>query len=290
MSWFKKFLSSQRGGLRVSLAVAAAIAVTGIGVLVANPFSSSADGGDFQLDFIAAADDDYDHLTTPANEVAPGGLQYDSRAINTHVVEQLEAEDFACGDTIVFFTEVTTNAGASGTQSIEITYDFDAINNGQKGVGYSQVVATGISNLDFAGQTAETGNQNLDGNESVSLVSQTFSPGGGAPPTGFGTSDAKNLIAKVRVDGLDAADVLIVRIDVRFSCFAAPVTGNLHAALQSAAVIGTGRGLTINVGQQDIPMLGLGEIATTTPTTPTSVASSTPRSTTTPDTTVTPEP
>lgn len=285
MSRFQEFLSRQRGGLRLSLAVAIGIAVTGVGVLVANPFSSSADGGDFQLDFIAASDTSYDHLTTPANEISAGSLQYDDRTINDYVVESLEAKDFACGDTIVFFTEVTTNAGASGTQSIEITYDFDAKNNGQKGVGYSEVLAVGISNLDFVGQTAEVGNQNLDGNEAVTLVSQTFTPGGATPPTGFGTSGADHLIAKVRVDGLDAADVLIVRIDVRFSCFASRVTGNLHAAIQGATVIGTGRGLTISVGRQDIPMLGLGDIATTTAT-----ASTTPRTTTTPDTTVTPEP
>jgi len=67
---------------------------------------AEADGGDFSLDFIAAAPDDYNHTFSPAREVSPGGLQFDARAINDNVVEQLEAVDFDCGDTIVFFTEI----------------------------------------------------------------------------------------------------------------------------------------------------------------------------------------
>ena len=40
---------------------------------------------------------------------------------NSYVVEQLESKDFACGDTIVFFTQVTVDTGATGTQSIRMT-------------------------------------------------------------------------------------------------------------------------------------------------------------------------
>jgi hypothetical protein len=65
---------------------------------VAAPFAGGSDkatrgveaaGGDYSLDFIAAAPDDYDHTTSPAVELSPGGLQYDQRAINDNVVEQL---------------------------------------------------------------------------------------------------------------------------------------------------------------------------------------------------------
>jgi len=278
---------------RLALLVTAGL-VIGIGSLVIVPLRGAfADGGDFSLDFIAAADDDYNHLTTPAVELVPGGLQFDARAINDNVVEQLEAEDFACGDTIVFFTEITVQDDASGTQSIDLTYDFDAQNNGQTGVGYSEIVAAGISNLDFAGQTQESGNVNLDGNESVTLVSQTYEPSGNTPPDGFGTADALNNTVVIRVAGLDASDVLIVRIDARFSCFDAPVTGNLHAAIAAAEVTGGGAKSAIQVGQQDVPMLGLGEAPTNTPTvtpTVTNTPTETPTNTATPTNTPTETP
>ena len=70
-----------------------------LAALIANPFSSGggastpahASGGDFSLDFIAAAPQTYNHLTTPAVETSAGSLQYDARAINSDVVESLEA-------------------------------------------------------------------------------------------------------------------------------------------------------------------------------------------------------
>src|SRR5581483_6432064 len=252
-----------------------------------NSNDAEASGGDFSLDFIAAVPTSYNHLTTPAVETSPGGLQYDARAINTNVVEQLEAEDFACGDTIVFFTQVTVDAGATGTQAIDLTYDFDAQNNGQVGVGYAEIVAAGISNVDFAGQTQESGN-NLSGNESVTLTSQTYSPGGETPQTGFGTNDAKHLIAVVHATGFEAGEVMIIRLDARYACFAPNPTGNLHAAIDSATVSGGGKNATISVGQQDVPMLGLGQAPTQTPTvTPTNTATPTATNTATPTNTAT---
>ncbi|HET6615690.1 MAG TPA: hypothetical protein VFH62_07365, partial [Dehalococcoidia bacterium] len=178
----------RKPGRHLHLLIATAL-MLGIASLVVLPLRGAfADGGDFSLDFIAAADNDYNHLTSPAQELAAGGLQYDSRAINDNVVEQLEAEDFACNDTIVFFTQITVDGGAVGTQSIDISYDFDAQNNGQVGVGYKDIVAVGMSGPTFPGgnQTAESGNS-LSGNETVSLVSKIYNPGGGTPPTGFGT-------------------------------------------------------------------------------------------------------
>ncbi len=222
-----------------------------------SPFPRAfADGGDFNLDFIAAADNDYNHLTSPAVELVPGGLQYDARAINDNVVEQLEAEDFACGDTIVFFTEIEVDSGASGSQTIDLHYVFDALNNGQHGVGYSDIVAAGLSaeGVFAAGQTTENGHSK-DGDETAFLVAPpTFD--GGPGPWDPGVSD--EMEATVRITGLEASEVVIVRVDVRFSCFNSP-TGNLHAALASANTVGGTGNPTIQVGQQDIPMLGLGQ-------------------------------
>jgi hypothetical protein len=250
------------------MGAAALILVAGIAVLALFVGRSvRAGGGDFHLDFIAAAPETYVHQGAgEGNEVAPGALQFDDREINTQVRESLMAEDFACGDRVVFFTEVTVDDGASGPQSAELNYEFEAQNHGQAGVGYSQVLAAGISNVDFAGQTQEAGNV-LSGNESVSLISQSFDPSGNAPPAGFGTGAADNLAFTVRVTGLEGGEVAVVRIDARFACFAADPTGNLHAAIDAAEVIAGGQG-RINVGRQTVPMRGLGDVggaATETP-------------------------
>src|SRR5205814_5576060 len=87
-------------------------------------------------------------------------------------------------------------------------------------------------------QTAETGNHNLDANETATLVagSERFDPVGST----FGVN-ATDLLGTVRVTGLDASDVLIVRTDVRFSCYgggADAATGNIHAAIASAGITG----------------------------------------------------
>jgi hypothetical protein len=284
----------ETGISKLGLALALGMALSLV-ALVANPFRSGggastpaqASGGDFSLDFIAAAPQTYNHLTTPAVETSAGSLQYDARLINDDVVESLEAKDFACQDTIVFFTQVVVDAGATGTQAIDLHYDFDAQNNGQAGVGYKQVVAAGVSNVDFAGQTQETGNHDTGSAATASLTSQSYDTG--TVPASFGT--AHHLFATVHVTGLDAGDTIIVRVDVRYDCFAPNPTGNLHAALASAAVTSGGPKPTIQVGQQDIPMIGFGAAPTSTPTnTPTNTPvppTSTPTNTNTPTETAT---
>ena len=272
MSSFCRLIAG--AGVLLALAVFGAIGLQGV---------SRADGGDFSLDLVAAAPDTYVHSgASQGQEVALGGLQYDSRDINLYVRESLEAEDFACDDRAVFFTQVTTDAGAIGTQTIEIDYEFDAEPTGQPAVGYSDIIAAGLSGPGgFPGwQTSEAGNQNLDGNETVLLIAESVQP----PGSTLGV-DAQEIAGTVQVAGLDGGDVVIVRVDVRFSCFPSSTdpTGTLHAVVQAAR---TSLGDAISVGQQDIPMINLGVIETSTPTntfTPTPTApGSTPAATPTP--------
>ena len=62
-------------------------------------------------------------------------------------------------------------------------------------------MAVGISNVDFAGQTQE-GGDSLSGNESVTMVSKTYTPGDTTPPNGdFGTDDAQHIILVVDATG-----------------------------------------------------------------------------------------
>ena len=79
-----------------------------------------ADGGDFQLDFVASAPETCDHEF--------GGGAYDLRVIGVDkdVVESLEGGDFACGDIVSFLTQIRVDAGAVGTQTIEIDYYLQA--------------------------------------------------------------------------------------------------------------------------------------------------------------------
>jgi len=254
---------------------------------------ASGDGGDFQLDFIAAHEDTYDHQA--ATEVSTGSLQYDERDMTEDTREELEAVDFQCEDRIVFFTEISVDETAKeDRQEIWLTYHFDARNNGQQAVGYREVVAAGVSGKDFAGsQTQEDGHAGLDGGETASLVNEQYLDKPqynvtGEVPGDFGDAASEVLEALVRVTGLDAAETLIVRVDVRFACFGSDPTGNLHAALYWAE---TSEGDRINVGQQDIPMLGLGKLATATPTpTPTEAPTPTPTEVPTPTPTEVPTP
>ncbi len=252
------------GGLLALLGMLAI--VTGASLIVSGGVSRAA-GGDFSLDLVGAEPSTYVHQGAgEGSETGPGSLQFDARNVGTYVVESLEGDDYNCEDRIVFFTEVSVSSGATGTQAITIDYRFDAEPTGQPAVGYSDILEVGISGPapigDFGGQTQETGNQNLDGNEFAWLVSESLDP----PGSTVGV-DTQSVLGTVMVGGLEGGDVAIVRVDVRFTCFpqSSDPTGSLHAAITSSE---TTLGDQVNVGQQDIPMLGLGGVGFSTPTPP----------------------
>ena len=210
-----------------------------------------AEGGDFDLDFIAAHEDSYNH--NDGTEKFAGSLQYADRDMGVFTREELEAEDFTCGaadlgngDRIVFFTRVTVAPDASGTQTIRLTYHFDAENNGTLGVGYSEVVAFGISGPgDFPGSQSAPAESANSGDAAVALVNQTYldkpqlADQGLTIPGDFSDPNAEILEVVLDVSGLEGAEQVIVRIDVRYSCKDGnpQPTGNLHAALFDAEVI-----------------------------------------------------
>ena len=76
------------------------------------------DGGDFSLDFVAAAPFTYDHTT--------GGGSFDDRTIGktNDVVESLEGGDFACDDIVSYLVEINVDSGAVGAQTIELDFEF----------------------------------------------------------------------------------------------------------------------------------------------------------------------
>ena len=159
-------------------------------------------------------------------------------------------------------------------QTIFIVYDFDAENAGEAGAGYEEVLATGISAVDFPppSQTGDDGNIGLDGNETVTKISESYRPAGSIFGDPNPANRAEHVDVVVKVTGLDPAEMLIVRIDARLSCFAFPVSGNLHAAISAALYDADSDGAypdaddqQISVGQQDVPMLFLDQLATPIP-------------------------
>ncbi|HJP67106.1 MAG TPA: hypothetical protein VKA30_12485, partial [Actinomycetota bacterium] len=195
--------------------------------------AARADGGDFSIDYAAAAPDTYDHSTGLGGEYADGGTD--------HAVESLEAGDFTCGDVVEFFDAVTVDAGATGTQAITITNSFANDSTGQSGVGFGDVVYVQLN-------PGDSGNI-VSGNETVVLADQTTSDG--------------NTVATIDVGGLEAGEQVIVAIGVQLVCpDPENATGNVQTALESAE---TSEGDAINTGNQTVPLMHVSQVAPPAP-------------------------
>jgi len=196
---------------------------------------STLDGGGVTLDFIAAGPYTYDHTT------GVGGA-FNDRTISksTGVVESLEGGDFACGDRVVFFTAITVEPNA-GSGSVEIDYTYDGQTTSGSSVGFDDLISASVN-------TGDSGNENLDGNESVTVNSESFI-----------TAGKDRVETSIQVDGVDGGDQIILRMVVELYCAPNPgnVTGNIQSTLDAARVVG---GATINSGQQTIPLKQAGNI------------------------------
>jgi uncharacterized repeat protein (TIGR01451 family) len=204
----------------------------------AAPVAASLTGGDVSLDFIADGHLAYDHAT------GVGGTYADRTISPTGVEESLEGHDFACGDKIVYFTAITVDQGA-GHGDVELKYSWDGTTTSGSRVGINDLVSATLNSPD-------SGNDNLDGNESVSITSET----GGAPNGG---TNGQDVHATIQVTNLDGGEQLILRLVTNLWCdfTETHVTGNIHANLDSAKVVG---GSAIPVGQQTVPLKQAGDI------------------------------
>ncbi len=203
--------------------------------------AAHADGGDFSLDFIAAGPFTYNHDTGVGGE-------YADRTISKTdgVVESLEGGDFECGDKVVYFTQITVDAGASGAQDIELDYGFLEEPTGQPGVGHKEGTVVVSDNGDDSGNSGDTGNDTT-----VSLVSQ-----------GLDTSGSNNeVVATVAIDNLDPGEIFIVRIVLELKCiFDSDPTGNLQAEIHAGRVVDPVED-AIPVGNQTVPFQSLSDIS-----------------------------
>jgi hypothetical protein len=227
------------------------VAVLAIAQLVVLPVPPvSADGGDFKLDFIAAAPFTYDHST--------GGGAFDDRTIgkNKDVVESLEGGDFACGDLVTHFVQITVAPGAA-LQTIRLNFKWTADSTGQSGAAYDQMHSPKINTGIIAGGVGEglggtdAGNVEVAPAASVVGFTQDLSQA-------LHTKGAEHF-ATVEVAGLNDGDKVILRFELDINCNGQTPTGNLQASLLSAEVIEGGTG-AIGSGAQTVPLKRVGEI------------------------------
>ena len=231
------------GGTRTGkINVARANRTTALAAPAAPPGGGSLDGGDIDLDFIAAGPFTYSHVTGLGPNPPFG---YNNRTISksTGVVESLESGDFECDDLVTFFTQITVDAGAASGGTIELDYTYGAETTGQPGLGFSDIISVAVN-------TPDSGNKNLDGDEVATLIAE-----------GFDSSGYDQVTGTVQIEGLDPGDVVIVRSIVRLTCLQGQTpTGNILSAIESGRVTDP-QNDTIQVGQQTVPMKTTGFVA-----------------------------
>ncbi len=212
--------------------------------------SARADGGDFSLDFVAAAPFTYNHLF--------GGGAYDDRTIgkDKDVVESLEGGDFACGDIVTFLTQIRVDSGALGAQTIELDYEFTAHSTGQQGVSLGDIVNLAVNYGVVSGGDGPGG---TDSGIFDDLGSVATLVAGSEVLTGPEFVKPSLLTGTANVTDLEADEKVVVRIDVRINCNGETPTGNMQARLAAARVTSPVPD-TINTGDQTIPFKHVGDI------------------------------
>jgi hypothetical protein len=205
--------------------------------------SAIAAGGDFSLDFTAAAPLTYDHLT--------GGGTYDARQVgrNKDIVESLEGGDFACGDTVTFLTQIVVDAGAIGSQTIRLRFEFTAYATGQQGIA---LVDNGPGLDAFMNYVGDTGIADDSGSSATASDEGLTGAGVFIKPTTF--------FREVDVTDLEAGEKTVLRTDVLIACNGLSPTGNMQARLSSAKTIVGAGGEAISVGDQTIPFKRVGDV------------------------------
>jgi len=227
---------------RLALALAVAF-VLAIGFSFGS--TGFASGGDFSMDFTAAAPFSYNHDT--------GGGNYNDRTVGKFddIVESLEGGDFACNDVVSFLTQIKVDGGAVGNQNIRLNFEFTAHSTGQQGVALvdNDVVGKGVSAVV---NTNPPDSGSSVPNDSVATVSaESYTGVTFVKPTLFKRS--------VDVTNLAAGETVVVRTDVAILCAGSKPTGNMQARLASAQVIAPTPD-PIPSGDQTVPFKHVGDI------------------------------
>jgi hypothetical protein len=197
-------------------------------------------GGDFSLDFVAAGPFTYNHATGVGGEFADRTISK-----TDGVVESLEGGDFECGDRVVYFTEITVDAGATGSQDIELDYGWLAEPTGQPGVGQTDLISASPNTGDsgMSGGTADT---------TASIKPNTEHIDTGGPKD--------ELQATIQINNLDPGEVFILRLVVLLTCTTnSSPTGDLQAEIHAGRVVAPAEDV-IPVGNQTVPFKSVASV------------------------------
>ncbi len=204
-----------------------------------------ADGGDFSLDFTAAAPFSYDHAT--------GGGAYNDRTVgkDKDIVESLEGGDFACGDIVTFLTQVKVDAAAQGAQTIQLNLTYTAHATGQQGIALVDNDVMGAGQSAAINAAADDTGTVDDGGSTATVISESYDGVTFIKPTLFKRT--------VEVNDLEGGESVVVRTDVAIACNGQAPTGNMQARLVSA-VVTSPQADAINVGDQTVPFKRVGDV------------------------------
>jgi uncharacterized repeat protein (TIGR01451 family) len=217
--------------------------------VTALPSAVFAAGGDFSLDFTAAAPLTYDHRT--------GGGAYNDRTVgdDQDIVESLEGGDYACGDIVTFLTAITVDDKAKGNQTIELDFNFTADTTGQSGAALGDIVYLNINYGDVQNGAGPGGTDSGITDDEGSIATLAYET-----LTGDLFQKDSELLGTVQVTDLGSGEQVILRVDVRIYCDpGSSPTGNLQARLAAARVTKP-KDDTISGGAQTIPFKQVGDI------------------------------
>ena len=159
----------------------------------------------FSVDFVGAAPDTYSHASTTRD-----GGQYDNGS-NQFTREELESEDFQCGDHVRFYAAVSIEVD-DPPSTLDVVAEFDKHNTGQGDVGYGLPITAGLNRPGDSGY-------NATGNETESTSVQD-------------TGDEFTVTS--HITGISGADSrIIIYYTATLVCTDPDATGNLHARLTS---------------------------------------------------------
>ncbi len=221
---------------RAGLAVALVYGLVPGGL--ARPAQVAADGGDYSLDFVAAAPFTYDRSV--------GGGAFNDRTIgkSADVVESLEGADFECGDIVTYLTEIAVDDLAVGgsahtTETIQLDYTLGAEATNGTAVGHIDVVGVAVnygSVVNGAGAGGTDSGMNDDGGSTATLIAERFTSGA-TPDGSYPEPQEENLIATIEIDDFESFETVILRFDVLLGCGSATGTGNVQAKLSGKRVV-----------------------------------------------------
>jgi protocatechuate 3,4-dioxygenase beta subunit len=217
-------------------------------------------GGDFTIDFAAAAPQIYDHDT--------GGGAYEDKTINVDAVESLEGGDFAVGDIVSYYFNVNVKPDAVDRfpQTIEVDVSFLVNTTGATGVSHRDIV--GVSANYYTGELNSSGDIDIINDTAIiddDATTAWISPGtkiyenkvtGEVYSTYSAAADAQGAVvsATVRINDLEPGEQVVLRVDTLLDALAGTSpTGNLQGFVTGARVISPTSDPIINIGNQTIP-------------------------------------